>query len=305
VNANGCEASLMTDGKNCGVCGRDCLGATCVNGYCTPQLITTGTSFRINDTALYYTTENALRSIVPGSVYSLTLASSLLYPIDPLPLSTRVYYGEQVNAASGKIQSVVLSGAPITSGVAEAGPVPRSVQLSEGKLWWISTGDIWSAPPNGTRTFVTGAQTNELVAGNGYLYWASASLDKIFRINTTTATASTLASSETQPSDLALGGTNDGYLFWANKGNGTIRRSTLTGSSPTSLVTGQTSPASIAASVDQVYWTTPTGVFRASTSGTGTRQIATGQSAPTDVAVHNNHVYWRNASDNKIWRVAK
>lgn len=34
VAANGCEASLLTDANNCGVCGKSCGGQACTNGSC-------------------------------------------------------------------------------------------------------------------------------------------------------------------------------------------------------------------------------------------------------------------------------
>src|SRR5512143_813631 len=37
-----CEAAVATDPKNCGGCGRDCLGGGCEAGVCQPVLVTTG-----------------------------------------------------------------------------------------------------------------------------------------------------------------------------------------------------------------------------------------------------------------------
>jgi hypothetical protein len=53
-----CETELATDSKHCGLCGRDCVGATCVEGLCEPEPVTNGPifSFTVAGDTLYYAT---------------------------------------------------------------------------------------------------------------------------------------------------------------------------------------------------------------------------------------------------------
>src|SRR5215470_6311678 len=41
---NGCEVDSLSDAKNCGTCGHDCLETTCANGACVPRLLASGQS---------------------------------------------------------------------------------------------------------------------------------------------------------------------------------------------------------------------------------------------------------------------
>jgi hypothetical protein len=66
---------LQTDPKNCGTCGRDCLGAACVKGFCQPNDVVTGTEgtetvrcFTLDATNVYYSFKSNTGAIEVNSI---------------------------------------------------------------------------------------------------------------------------------------------------------------------------------------------------------------------------------------------
>jgi hypothetical protein len=65
---NGCEAELATDRHHCGLCGRDCAGAACVNGQCAARYLGRGLDVSADDKAAYLVGRHlALRVPLDGS----------------------------------------------------------------------------------------------------------------------------------------------------------------------------------------------------------------------------------------------
>ena len=80
--AGGSCPDVLTDADNCGVCGRSCLGAECVDGLCEPIVLVplTQPMFDIDideaETTLYYSCQNAKDMTVPAHLMAFDTSGS-------------------------------------------------------------------------------------------------------------------------------------------------------------------------------------------------------------------------------------
>jgi hypothetical protein len=270
-----CESRVLYDPKNCGRCGHDCQGGSCVSGVCTPVILTLGQS-------------GATRLAVSGG---------------------SVYWMSCVSPGNGKISKISTSSAgglaPITE-LANGLTCMTDMAISENSIFFTVSGtdqNVASIPKGGGALSVLRTSPLHafgLAADATYVYWgdtnsSSTPAGQIQRIPVGGGTAEPIANIAgfLAPPRLALDSNN---VYWAL--GDSLQRTPKAGGATISIGTGQ-SPGGLTVYNGRLYWTNSVAggsVMSAATDGTGSDTIASSQDVPSDIAVDPSGVYWANRS---------
>jgi hypothetical protein len=304
VNANGCEVDLTTDAENCGQCGRSCLGATCEDGLCVPQVVTSAHDFTIRDGALYSTIGAKLsKTSGAGGMW----ISKVLYESDhevrePVVADGRAYFFDgypdtKIRAVStGTMQFV----STIVSTVAG---YPAGLTYDNGMVYWRSLdrlfkADVTQTNAQGTVVAAIPTDVEELHVSGGFVYWASPG-QGIMRVSTAGGTATSLYPG--QAADMVLDGSK---RYWVeNTGHVVLGAGELF---PT-LATGLGALRSITLDGDYLYVSNDSEIWRMTKGGKEKRLLANpGSLQLDDLVVDGSWLYWivRGQTDH-VYRVAK
>lgn len=316
VAENGCEASLDTDGSNCGACGHDCRGAACASGMCAAVTVASAEAWAnwiaLDNWNVYWTghepyTGDAIRkaSVTGGAPSTLTPATG---PLALVLDATAAFFGQY----DGTLMRVSLSGGAAVP-VSTAQGNLRAIALDTDFLYWTGNDGVVKRVVKGGGTPATVAtgpfDASDLVIAAGYAYWAAypgANLGQILRAPVTGGTPETLVANRPAPGGLAISGSN---LFWTeDKSGGGVYVCSITACDPTTLADGQESPRRIAFDSGFLYWlnsgnTTGT-LMRISADGGVPLVLARDLQSPTDLAVGGTEVYWVNWNSS-VMKVAK
>jgi hypothetical protein len=276
------DACVLGD-HNCGRCGHDCFGGTCVGGQCTAYPIAMSQSrpygLAIGDAGLFWTLD-----VDAGGI-------------------------EQGSPTGGVV--------PFATGQAS----PQDLALSTTYVYWTTLTDVVRCPLGGGCSSPESIATGEVepvhLAAPDFIYWTvlgslvdggvDASLigtGLVMRADPASPQdASVLASAQLRPNGLAV---DSKHLYWVDKGtdfmSGVLWQAGLDGSNATPMATGLTYPQRIALDDQNVYWTN----FGTSGSGAngsvmtcpisgcgaGPTTLASGQSGAEGIAVDGSNVYW-------------
>lgn len=278
-SVNGCETYLPNDPKNCGACGRDCLGGACSLGVCQPILVDDSltysdgccTSFAQIDTTTIYIDG---RSSTSWGIYALPKTGGVPVAVAPTAGlvrfaidSTNAYWPDYSN---GKIGRVAKTGG--TPSVLSTQEVGLNIAADGTAVYWGSvngTADILRVPVSGGTTTVLGTS-----AVNCGVY------------------------------DLATDGSSVFALECDSQGSNvytTIEAVPVTGGALKRLVTPQPgAPGMILLGTDHVYWSTQSangfgsvGLFGISKSG---GPITTIMAGVAQFAMDTQYAYFDDAS---------
>ncbi|MDP3410121.1 hypothetical protein [Bosea sp. (in: a-proteobacteria)] len=247
---------LLTDSRNCGACGRDCLGGACSGGVCQPVILATGLSparIAIDAQFVYWTNEGTSANNYTDGFISrvpknggapVTLLNNLPRPMGIAVDATDLVFttlgpsNVPYNYQGGTVRRLPLSGGTATF-IATSQAAPWSVALNAGTVYWTCGGTYTQS--GGVSYYQhDGAVKKAAKDGSGF---------------------TVLASSLEEPVALAFPGwvTNNGpTVVWALRGGflssaGGVMEYTP-GLTPRMLATGQPWPMSIAADTDYAYY---------------------------------------------------
>jgi hypothetical protein len=274
-------ADLTRDVTNCGACGHDCLGATCVASMCTPTIVATN---------------------IPNPV-GLTADSKRVYWSSA--------YVSSIDAPEGTVWSAPSGGGPTTR-VASAILGAGALSVSGADLF------IGSAPPSGSvigsivRVASSGGSVSSVATGVDFLpfppatYFLAASPTTLFftslidsggmaspaisAIARAGGTATPIATALAGPATLSVTGN---YLYWSETGSyakmwtdGAIRRVPLGGGPIETVAANLRNVGFVVTDSVDAFWATRTDggignvtIWSAPVAGGTPRVVLTGQDA--------------------------
>jgi len=318
--ANGCEKQLTTDGKNCGVCGHDCLGGTCLAGKCQPFTIALGEpkpwSIAVDSTHVYwsnYTSTGAIRRATITGGAAENLATSQNLPNGIAVNSTRIYW-----AAEGESRvrmTLKGGGGAVTTIWNLPASSPAAVSATDAVVVWDTwAGGIYRANADGSSPAVvypigTNSNPNRIVTDGTYIWWVNWGGGQVRRGTLTSGVPINLATSQGELLSVAV---DDTHAYWTSGNPSNLIRRGLKGetSTPVTLASEQTStPIGLAVDATHVYFASADAgtVSRVAKSGSPAtvELLATGQGYPAFMAVDATAIYWANRDGGQIMRLAK
>jgi hypothetical protein len=186
-----CKADLQTDAKNCGRCGRDCLGAACTNGACEPVVLSASLA---NPSGIF---------LMPTKVLVTLSGDGRILEIDKNPGGTprvvttgrkdpwglfvdgnTLYFADSdypqasnPTTYKGGIWSCDLTNCG-TPALVISSDHPVNPILHNGVVYFAENNDsaVRRVLPNGTQTFIvdTATQPFGVAADNQHVYYTSA-----------------------------------------------------------------------------------------------------------------------------------
>jgi hypothetical protein len=277
-----CGTNLSTSPDHCGACGRSCLGATCTNGRCPRQTLTTVGSLpygiALDETHVYYSDrdDGVLRKLPKDGGTPMALATNqaeiTFVAVDPGPTGF-VYFTR--NGPNGGVSKVPKTGGSVTT------------------LASVAWG--WEIAIDETHVyFTTGGPENPPAGLTGSLQ----------RVAKTGGAATRLATMTTQPGSIALDAES---VYFADKEGQTVSRLDKSApGAPELIAISQAGPDSIAIDGDNLFWT----CFFGDTVVVSPKRpdayvpIANAQESPNGITAGGNFAYYSTYRGNTIGRVS-
>jgi hypothetical protein len=183
-----CDMSkLQTDPQNCGACGHDCLGSTCVAGACQPKAIVS-TNYpryvRVDANNIYYT-DGSLEGVQVMSKATGAVKSVCSTPgtgtNDLVIDATKAFFTFSSPPDAGPVGGI--ASCPLAGGTATV-PIPNmsypgSLIMDGTTLYWATAvgstpeAQIWRWGGSGAPTPLATSDTATLAVLAGFLYVAS------------------------------------------------------------------------------------------------------------------------------------
>jgi len=257
AGSGGCAADTLTDAKNCGACGHDCLGGECLTGFCQPVtiatpmhpigLVATGTELYWGDNA-NDTITVANKDGTNAAVYTLQVDVRYLATD-----GTSLFW-----ASPTSIRQRSLGGGPIADLV--TGTTIEGLNLLLDTIYFTQHDQgLFSAPKLGgavTPISVGSAVYAEGVAtDSGIVYWCDNG-GTISAFDPQNMTTTAFITSEAAPAGLCIYGA---VAYWTNQGTGELRSRAIAGGAIQTIVSGLQLPTGVAVDDQAIYWAELTG----------------------------------------------
>jgi hypothetical protein len=329
--SNAC-VDLASDGKNCGACGRDCLGGTCTSGQCRPMLIARylgqPATISLGADAVYVTIDNGYvgRAKKDGSD-SATLArpgfaSSAYYGASVIEDGERVFL---VRTLGSNLQlSYCLKTGCDDSSKPIGGPYTQffAVDSLSHKIVWVdyAPSQLWAAPTIGVvsgepivgGTLASGAGGSRLLYAQGGVFFSDGSVVRL------PISGGSLITVAVGPSPLTILTANASFLYvYDGSAIGFVPLPNGTGREPTPLVATKFNPSidgRFAVDDASAFWVDQ-GIktCELSTCPSSQRSLPLPSNDPVvDVAIDTQAIYWVantydavNGSGTAVWKMVR
>jgi hypothetical protein len=328
----------MSDGKNCGACGHDCLGGPCNGAKCQPITIVPGqatlSSLAVTSKSIFWSRDGT--SMITAAIYKSDLdGANVVKLYDGGPSggckavsvdTTNVYF-----ACASTLYKCAIGGCnmmPTALSTAFSSPIKSTaVDGNNGRLYFAVTtvynqqsgGFIASLPTSGgaNTRLVSGDQPNpvSIAIANGTVYWLNAGTftnstpdlnGGVKRAPLGVNQVETPLTSDNTTNELWSLSVDSTTAYWANASLIQIRSVSIGGGAPATFVQ-QSSLYLDVTTVDgmYVYWGAGSGggVYRCPKAGCVTPEVLVGSGGVGFLAQDTTAIYWEAAGD--IYRLAK
>jgi len=262
---------LSSDSKNCGACGRDCLGGVCDLGECQPVIV------------------------LNTNIASPSKLASLVV------FNNEFYWGtegvEVVKAAIDGSASTVLATVNGGGGVYGLAVTPQAVYATNGTRVTIIShqgGTIWQSVNDGG--------VNHVAANDSFVVWTSTGNNKIRQADALGGNQKDFGNIEPGPTSIVLEGT---IARWTNSITGDIREGSLLNTNNVSTLYGGFADADfLLQDGSTLYWYGSNTLWRAN-PGMKEEAIVPLISPIRALAVDNQYIYWIYGQFGEVWRASK
>jgi hypothetical protein len=335
VLCGGACTDTVTDPKNCGACGHDCLDTTCAGGLCLGTGVTSGTKplhLVVDAANVYFTDGDGTVNQAPSAGGTLVkLASGIGSPYGVAVDASFVYFTSQGTMAGGFTDGAVFEipiggagdgGAP--TALATSRPRPQAVAVDGKQIYWLEPGatsgggTLLSCPLGGCPANVPHViyAAMDLPLGLALdaanVYVTTSAGGEVLRFSKATGKVTTLVTMQNLPAGIAVA---NGKVYWATSGDGLIQQVAVTGGASSFFATTMGTPVAVAVDPANVYWndtnpdvvTTLGPVDSCPIPGCPPKTLATlvGQDqSAADIAIDTTYLYWIGLGG-QILRVAK
>lgn len=297
---------LQKDPKNCGVCGRDCLGGTCTAGACDPAPLAAAqvapSSIAVDSTHVYWIVGGAIRRTtlsVGGAVENVgsgTISGLGLLRVDGTNLFAVAW---NVSTSAYSIPSSEVSGTVAPSVIATfAGGAPTGFGLDAQHLFVFQQSNLTGCgiPPcliasardgkNPVKLWAGNATSDRVAIDGGRAFLLSgASLSSIGPLD---SAATALATLDATGGEVAADATS---AYATLPSLGSIVAVPRAGGKATTVAIGQASPRLLTASTGWIAWLTDVGLMGCDPLAC-TKPTFYGPSSASSIAIDAQAVYW-------------
>jgi hypothetical protein len=312
ANADGCEAALESDPKNCGACGHDCRGGACAGFLCVPNVISSvaqgprGIAL-FGDRVFWTSVELGKVLSAPKAGGGQLTHATVSTPRGIAADGTGVYFAQ--GALDGTVSWADLSGWS-TQAISSFVQYPEGVAIDTSDVYFSAGPHLWRVPKIGgsMKALLELESVARPVAVDGtHVYFAEDKADgRVGRVPKGGGAWQLLASGQQRPGAVALDADN---VYWVNSSVSApaVLAMPKAGGAQTALGSGHVRPAGIALDATHVYWTDKgAGTVRKVPVGGGAPvYVAMGQAGAWQIAVDSAFVYWLNDGTGQVMRVAK